>query len=60
MSGDKKYNNPNIDYMNDELRRLRASIDTIRIIIDTCEKEVDNILVDDSTVDKEDIEHNTE
>ena len=60
MSGDKKYNIPNIDYMNDELRRLRASIDTIRIIIDTCEKEVDNILVDDSTVDKEDIEHNTE
>ena len=60
MSGNEKYSIPNIDYMNDELRRLRARIDTIRIIIDTCEKEVDKILVDDSTVDKEDIEHNTE
>ena len=60
MSGNEKYSIPNIDYKNDELRRLRARIDTIRIIIDTCEKEVDKILVDDSTVDKEDIEHNTE
>jgi|2_EtaG_2_1085320.scaffolds.fasta_scaffold13853_3 hypothetical protein len=60
MSGDKKYNIPSIDHMNDELRRLRARIDTIRIIIDTCEKEVDSILVDDSTADKENIEQNTE
>ena len=60
MSGNEKYSIPNIDHMNDELRRLRARIDTIRIIIDTCEKEVDNILVDDATVDKEDIEQNTE
>ena len=60
MSGNEKYSIPNIDHMNDELRRLRARIDTIRIIIDTCEKEVDKILVNDSTSDKEDIEHNTE
>ena len=60
MSGNEKYSIPNIDYMNDELRRLRARIDTIRIIIDTCEKEVDKILVDDSTADKENIEQNTE
>ena len=60
MSGNEKYSIPNIDHMNDELRRLRARIDTIRIIIDTCEKEVDKILVDDSTADKENIEQNTE
>jgi len=60
MSDDKKYSIPNIDHMNDELSRLRVRIDTIRIIIDTCEKEVDKILVNDSTSDKENIEQNTE